>query len=69
MDDKKYLTEENYEKGKNKIKNIALIILIVGILLGGSLIVTGIIKTNDVKKQNDIIENQLKENNKSRKHK
>ena len=44
MDNKKYLTEENYEKGKKKIKNIALIILIVGILFGGSLIVTGLVK-------------------------
>ena len=51
MDNKKYLTEENYEKGEKKIKNIALIILIVGILLGGSLIATGIIKTNFSKKE------------------
>ena len=41
---KEFLTEENYERGKRKIKKIAVIILIVGILLGGSLIVTGLVK-------------------------
>lgn len=49
MDGKKeFLTEENYERGKKKIKTIALIILIVGLLMGGSLIVTGIIKSSQV---------------------
>lgn len=46
---KEFLNEENYEKGKKKLKSIALIILLVGVLIGGSLIVTGIVKTNSIK--------------------
>ena len=49
MEKKEFLTEENYEKGKKKIKSIALIILIVGVVLGGALIATGIIKTKSSK--------------------
>lgn len=49
MENKKYLTEENYERGKKKLKTIILVILTVGILVGGGLILTGIIKTNAVK--------------------
>lgn len=67
MDGKKeFLTEENYERGKKKIMRIALIIFIVGILLGGSLIVTGIIKTNEVKKQNEQAAQQVEQNNQTR---
>lgn len=66
MENKKYLTEENYEQGKKKLKSISLIILIIGILVGGSLILTGIIKTNNVKKQNDIVEKQVEENSETR---
>lgn len=51
MDKKEYLTEENYEKGKRKIKRIALIILIVGLLIGGSLITVGLVKRNEVNSQ------------------
>ena len=45
---KKYLTEENYERSKKKIKRIAIIILVLGLLIGGSLIATGIIKSSRV---------------------
>lgn len=48
MEGKKFLTEENYERGKKKIKSIALVILVVGFFIGGSLIVTGIIKQSKV---------------------
>ncbi|MBE6138225.1 MAG: hypothetical protein E7173_00585 [Firmicutes bacterium] len=44
MNKKEFLTEENYEKSKKKISKMALIILIIGILLGGSLIVAGLVK-------------------------
>lgn len=63
---KEFLTEENYERGKKKIMRIALIILIIGILLGGSLIVTGIIKTNEVKKQNEQATQQVEQNSQTR---
>lgn len=43
---KEFLTEENYEKGKKTLKTIALVVLIVGLLIGGSLITVGIIKTS-----------------------
>ena len=49
MDGKKeFLTEENYERGKKKVVTIALIVLVFGLLIGGSLIATGIIKTSQV---------------------
>ena len=48
MERKEILTEENYLKGKKKIKSIALIILAIGLLLGGSLIIMGIVKQNAV---------------------
>ncbi len=51
MENKKYLTEENYERGKKKIKTIALIILVVGLLIGGSLIATGLMKQGKVNSQ------------------
>ena len=67
MDEKKeFLTEENYERGKKKVIIIALIILIVGILLGGSLIAIGIIKSNEVKKQNEQAVKQIEQNSKTR---
>ena len=46
--EKKYLTEENYEKGKRTLKIIALCILIVGFLVGGGLIATGVMKQNKI---------------------
>ena len=48
MKKKEFLTEKNYESGKNKIKTIALIILIGGILLGGGLIMIGLIRQSKV---------------------
>ena len=48
MEKKEILTEENYLKGKQKIKSIALIVLTIGLLLGGSFIIAGIIKQNAV---------------------
>ena len=41
---KEYLTEENYEKGKKKLKMVAIIVLVMGLLIGGSLITVGILK-------------------------
>ena len=51
MESKKYLTEENYERGKKKIKIIALVILVVGFFIGGSLIATGLMKQGKVNSQ------------------
>lgn len=41
---KEFLTEENYERGKKKLKMIAIIVLVIGLLIGGSLIIVGILK-------------------------
>lgn len=49
MEKKEFLTEANYEKGKKKIKSIALIILIVGVVLGLGLIITGAILSHNAK--------------------
>ena len=48
MNEKKYLNEENYEKGKRKVKLIALIVLVVGLCIGGGLIAKGLITQNSV---------------------
>ena len=41
---KEFLTEENYERGKKKLKMAAIIVLVIGLLIGGSLITVGILK-------------------------
>ena len=67
MEEKKeFLNEENYEKSKKKIANIALIILIVGLLIGGSLITIGIVKTGQAKKHNAEVARMVDENDTSR---
>ena len=63
---KEFLTEENYERGNKKIRKIALIVLIIGLLIGGSLIATGIIKSNNAKKHNEQIAKQVEQNNQTR---
>lgn len=50
MEKKELLNEEMYEKAKKKITTISLIVLIIALLVGGSLIALGIIKTNTSKK-------------------
>lgn len=46
--EKKYLTEENYEKGKRTLTFLAIGILLVGLLVGGGLIYTGLMKQKGV---------------------
>lgn len=48
MENKKYLNEETYQKNKKKVTRIAIIVLIVGVLIGGSLIATGLIKQSEI---------------------
>ena len=48
MEEGKYLNEENYQKSKKKIIALSIIILVIGLLLGGSLIATGIIKNVNI---------------------
>ena len=43
------MNEERYQKNKNRITKVALIVLIVGLLIGGSLIVTGLMKQQGYK--------------------
>lgn len=51
MEKSNYLNEEKYQNTKMKIRNIALVVLIVGLLIGGSLIFTGIKKNLDASAQ------------------
>ena len=44
--DKKYLNEEKYQKNKKTIMFVAVSVLLIGILIGGALIATGIMKLN-----------------------
>ena len=48
MEKKEYLNEQTYQSNKKKIKVVAVVILIIGILLGGSLIFSGINKQNQI---------------------
>lgn len=48
MGNKKYLTEENYQKGKKTLTIIAVVVLVIGILIGGSLIATGLMKQEKI---------------------
>lgn len=48
MENKKYLDEETYQKNKKKITRISIIILIIGIIIGSSLITTGLVKQNQI---------------------
>lgn len=66
MEKKEFLNEETYQKNKNTIVKIALIVLIVGLLLGGSLIITGLVKTHNAKKTNEQIYNEIDNSNTSR---
>ena len=49
MENKQYLNEEKYQKNKDKLIKLAFVILILGLVIGGGLIVTGIKKYNDIK--------------------
>ena len=51
---KEFLTEENYERGKKKVKMVALISLILGLLIGGGLIATGVIKSSNASSKEEI---------------
>lgn len=58
MNEKRYLNEENYQRGKKKVMTIALIVLVIGLLIGGSLIFIGIKKQNDVNSKYSSINHQ-----------
>ena len=46
--ERKYLNEESYQKNKKKLSTTSIIVLLIGLLIGGSLIITGIIKQKEV---------------------
>lgn len=48
MNNAKYLNEEKYQKTNQKVKKLSLGILLGGLLVGGSLILTGIIKNAEI---------------------
>jgi len=58
---KKYLNEENYQKGKNGLKIAGILVITLGILIGGLLIFNGISKNNENKKQQDQYEIEKQE--------
>lgn len=66
MNDGKYLSEENYQKIKKKLLRISLVILIIGSLIGFSLIGIGLIKTNEIKKQNEQVVHQIEQSYQAR---
>lgn len=48
MNDKKFLNEEKFQKNKKKVIIFAILVLILGFLIGGGLIATGLIRQNKV---------------------
>ncbi len=58
-----YLNEEKFQKSKHKLVMIAAIILVVGIILGGGLIATGIMRYNtekaNIAKNEEKLEKQI----------
>lgn len=63
---KKYLDEEWYQKVKKKIIRISLVILIIGLIAGGSVIAIGIIKTNQAKSTNQELYNKAYKESKNK---
>ena len=59
MDEKKYLNEEKYQKTEKGITVFAILILVVGLLIGGFLIYCGIAKPATSKV--DVLEKNLEE--------
>ena len=59
MDEKKYLNEEKYQKTEKGITVFAILILVVGLLIGGFLIYRGIAKPATSKV--DALEKKLEE--------
>lgn len=51
MADRKYLNEEMYLKNKKRLTSLAVIVLIIGLLIGGSLVGTGIVKYTNINSQ------------------
>lgn len=48
MEEKEYLNEERYQKNRKKIASVALIVLIIGLLIGASLIAIGLKKQGEI---------------------
>lgn len=48
MEKKEYLNEERYQKNRKKLAKISLLVLIIGCIIGGSLIVIGATKIKNV---------------------
>lgn len=52
MNKNEYLNEENYQKTKKKLTVIALIVLIAGVVIGVSIIATGVVLSHNAKGYN-----------------
>jgi len=63
MENKKYLSEDNYQKVVKNLSKVSIIILILGFLLGGGLIGYGFVKSNEDKV--DIVEEKKEEKSES----
>ena len=48
MNNNEYLNEEKYQRTKKKINNVARIVLLIGILIGASLIIKGVNYQNEI---------------------
>ena len=66
MENKQYLDEEKYQKNKEKLIRLALVVLILGLVIGGGLIVAGIRKYSELNRKSvqATIENTINKANK-----
>lgn len=62
MQNNQYLTEENYQKTKKKLKRLSLAIFLAGLIIGGGLITTGIILAHNTNQQNAAIIQEIQQN-------
>lgn len=66
MKNNQYLSEKRYQRMRKKVKLFAALVLALGIIVGGSLITTGIIKSKEVEKKYNIENAKIKEKTRSK---
>ena len=62
-----YLNEEKYQKINKKLSLVSKIVLVVGIGIGATLIFLGVNEKNKVKKENEQLKSDIKEEFKQKK--
>lgn len=61
MKKKEFLNEDRYQQTIKNLKTVSLCVIIIGFLIGGGIIVTGLVKTNELKKENKSIVEKIEQ--------